>query len=59
MVEIQIRGVGEEALTRMKSPTEKGLKNWRDTPLSMFPRRSFAANAVATPVTQWNAFLWI
>jgi hypothetical protein len=52
MVEIQIRGVGEDALTRMKSPTEKGLKNWRDTPLSMFPRRSFAANAVATPVIQ-------
>lgn len=34
----------------MESPTVKGLENCNDTPLSIFPKISLAAKAVATPV---------
>jgi hypothetical protein len=38
------------ALTEMESPTVKGLENCNDTPLSMFPKISLVAKAVATPI---------
>jgi hypothetical protein len=46
----QLHPVIEERLTEMESPTVKGLENCNDTPLSIFPKISLAAKAVATPV---------